>query len=82
MSTHALDHEDQRLVVMANQIAAFFARQRSTRGAAAETAEHLVQFWTPAMRQRFKALAPHDLATEDGERLCDIARHAAGLLEV
>ena len=46
---------DQHLVMMANQIAAFFATQ--PRGdAATAVADHLRSFWTPTMRARFITL--------------------------
>ncbi len=74
--SEATDHGDERLIQMANQIATFFRGQRSARGPAAETADHLKAFWTPDMRNTFRALAE----TEAGARLSEVARDAARLL--
>jgi len=46
----------ERLVYMANQIAAFFASQRHER-AVLGAADHLAAFWTPAMREAILAEA-------------------------
>ena len=78
--SETLTHEDQRLIVMANQIAHFFARQKSKVTPAADVAEHLTAFWTPAMRARLKVLAPLDPSTDEGEALSDIAKASAALL--
>jgi formate dehydrogenase subunit delta len=65
----------QRLVYMANQI----ARNLGYHGkdAAAATADHLIQFWDPRMKQRIIALADE---TESG--LSDAARRAVTILAV
>jgi formate dehydrogenase subunit delta len=47
---------DDKLVYMANQIAAFFAAQGHDK-AVAGTADHIQKFWDPHMRQRFIAIA-------------------------
>ena len=46
---------DQKLVVMANQIAAFFASQPHE-DAVAGVAKHINDFWEPRMRRKFFAL--------------------------
>jgi formate dehydrogenase subunit delta len=43
----------ERLVYMANQIAAFFAVQKGDR--ALKVADHLTSFWTPPMRRAIVA---------------------------
>ena len=71
MSAHA---GDQHLVMMANQIAAFFATQ--PRGdAAMSAADHLQSFWTPSMRARFITLKQ-----EGATGLSPLAAAAADLL--
>jgi formate dehydrogenase subunit delta len=62
----------QKLVMMANQIAAFFASQGEAKAVPA-IADHLKKFWDPEMRRRFLAL------TGD-EKLNPLAREAARLL--
>jgi len=58
----------QRLVYMANQIAAFFAGEAKHKAAAA-TADHISKFWDPRMRKQiFEHLAQHK-----GEGLSPIA---------
>lgn len=56
-----------RLVYMANQIAANLAAHGADR-AAAETAEHIVRYWDPAMRDAILRVEP--------DRLSAIARAA------
>jgi len=63
---------DEKLVVMANQIASFFAAQGETKAVPA-IADHLKKFWDPEMRRRFLAL------TGDA-KLNPLAREAARLL--
>lgn len=46
---------DAKLVVMANQIAAFFASQKHEE-AVAGVAKHINDFWEPRMRRKFFAL--------------------------
>ncbi|HEY1709530.1 MAG TPA: formate dehydrogenase subunit delta [Rhizomicrobium sp.] len=53
---------DEKLVYMANQIAAFFAPQGKER-AVKGIADHLNSNWTPHMRARFLAIAPEHKAT-------------------
>lgn len=63
---------DEKLVVMANQIAAFFASQGEAKAVPA-IADHLKKFWDPEMRRKFLAL------TGDA-KLHPLAREAAALL--
>ncbi|HEX2594006.1 MAG TPA: formate dehydrogenase subunit delta [Rhizomicrobium sp.] len=46
---------DEKLIYMANQIAAFFVTQGHDK-AVAGVADHLNRFWDPRMRTRFLAL--------------------------
>lgn len=62
-----------RLVVMANQIADFFADQRGD--AAAQVADHIAKNWDPRMRA---GLSTHLAA--GGEGLTPLARRAAEIL--
>ncbi len=48
---------DEKLIYMANQIAAFFAAQGREKAVPA-VADHLKKFWEPHMRERLLALAP------------------------
>jgi formate dehydrogenase subunit delta len=48
---------DEKLIYMANQIAAFFAAQGRDK-AIAGVADHLKRFWEPHMRERLLQLAP------------------------
>ena len=64
----------ERLVMMANQIAGFFAREGLETGAA-KTANHLVKFWDPRMR---RAIVAHLEA--GGEGLHPLSRAAVTLL--
>ena len=57
---------DQRLVMMANQIARAFAAQGQER-AIAKTAEHIKAFWDPRMRRRIDA---HVVAGGEGLDSC------------
>jgi len=50
---------DEKLVYMANQIAAFFAAQGEAR-AVAGIGDHIVKFWDPTMRSDFLRLAKQD----------------------
>lgn len=63
-----------KLVYMANQIAAFFKTQPGDKAAAA-TLNHIERFWEPRMRRDFLA---HLEA--GGEGLSPIAREAADML--
>jgi formate dehydrogenase subunit delta len=65
---------NEKLVYMANQIAAFFVSQGEEKGGLA-VADHLRKYWDPHMRQSFQALAA------DGEvKLHPLARAAAHML--
>jgi len=48
---------DEKLIYMANQIAAFFAPQGKEK-AVAGIADHINRFWDPHMRKRFLEIAP------------------------
>jgi len=48
---------DEKLIYMANQIAAFFAAQGRDK-AIAGVADHLKRYWEPHMRERLLQLAP------------------------
>lgn len=63
-----------RLVVMANQIASFFAAYPED-SAIASTADHLKKYWDPVMRRQIRA----HLA-EGGDGLSPIARRAVEAL--
>ena len=65
--------QSQKLVMMANQIAAFFASQGEAKAVPA-IADHLRRFWDPEMRRRFLTLA-------GDETLNPLAREAARLLQ-
>ena len=62
----------QRLIKMANQIAAFFEVMPDRAEAAAEVAGHIRRTWDPRMR---RALFAHLAARGEGE-LCPLARQA------
>ena len=49
-------HTDEKLVMMANQIAAFFAAQGEERAVPA-IADHIRKFWDPEMRRKFLSTA-------------------------
>jgi formate dehydrogenase subunit delta len=49
-------HTDEKLIYMANQIAANFAAQGEAKAVSA-IADHIRKFWDPAMRRKFLALA-------------------------
>ena len=49
-------HTDEKLVMMANQIAAFFSAQGEERAVPA-IADHIRKFWDPEMRRKFLAQA-------------------------
>jgi formate dehydrogenase subunit delta len=53
---------DEKLIYMANQIAAFFAAQGKARAVPA-IADHLNRFWDPHMRKRFMEIANSHKAT-------------------
>jgi formate dehydrogenase subunit delta len=55
---------DEKLIYMANQIAAFFAVQGKEK-AAKGIADHLNRYWAPHMRTRFLALAPEHKSKMD-----------------
>ncbi|HEU0225792.1 MAG TPA: formate dehydrogenase subunit delta [Steroidobacteraceae bacterium] len=58
----------QRLVAMANDIAAFFAAEPDPAAAAEQVATHLRKFWEPRMRAEIRRHA-----TEGGEGLSPLA---------
>ncbi len=59
---------DQKLIYMANQIAANFAAMRGPDPAAA-TADHIARYWDPGMRSRVLEMA--DAATSGLSPLAD-----------
>lgn len=63
-----------KLVRMANQIAQFFATQK-TAHAAADVADHLRKFWEPRMREQICGYL-----ADGGEGLAPVAREAVELL--
>jgi formate dehydrogenase subunit delta len=65
---------DEKLIYMANQIAAFFAAQGEARAVPA-IADHLRKFWTPGMRQTIVKLAEAEATRLDAN-----ARQAVDLL--
>jgi formate dehydrogenase subunit delta len=64
----------EKLVYMANQIAAFFKAQGEAK-APAGIADHIAKFWEPRMR---KAIFAHE--AKGGEGLDPLARQAIALL--
>lgn len=58
----------QRLVAMANDIAAFFAAEPDAAAAADQVANHLKKFWEPRMREEIRRHA-----REGGEGLSALA---------
>jgi formate dehydrogenase subunit delta len=62
---------DEKLIVTANQVAAFFAAQGETKAVPA-IADHFRKFWDPEMRRRFLAA--------DHVNLHPLAKKAASLL--
>jgi formate dehydrogenase subunit delta len=69
-------HTDEKLVYMANQIAAFFAAQGEAKAVPA-IADHLKKFWDPEMRRKFLTLADKPETT-----LHPLTRKAIDLLKV
>jgi len=67
--------EAARLVVMANQIARFFASQKGAAGAAG-VADHLRAFWEPHMRHKLIAWTQGG-----GEGLHPLAADAVALMQ-
>jgi formate dehydrogenase subunit delta len=67
--------EGNKLVTMANQIAAFH-RRRPLEEAATEVAAHLQRFWEPRMRRAIYANLD-----EGGAGLSDIARRGVELMK-
>jgi formate dehydrogenase subunit delta len=47
----------ERLVAMANDIAAFFSAEPDKEAAAEQVANHLRRFWAPKMREEIRAHA-------------------------
>jgi len=50
---HIATSSDQRLVIMANQIARFFASRKHDQ-AAEGVRDHIAKYWDPRMRQRIR----------------------------
>jgi formate dehydrogenase subunit delta len=67
--------DTQHLVVMANDIAAFFAADPDPAAAADQVANHLKKFWEPRMRE---AIRRH--VSEGGTGLSSIALQAVKML--
>jgi len=65
----------ERLVVMANQIADYFAAEPDRQEAIAGAAGHLRRFWDPRMRKQIV-----DHFHDSGEGLNEIAREAVARL--
>lgn len=65
-----------KLVKMANQIGQFFSAQRHS-DAVAETADHLLKFWDPRMRDGIIAHVKHGGAGLDEVPLQAVKRLAA-----
>jgi formate dehydrogenase subunit delta len=61
----------ERLVTMANEIAAFFASEKDSEQAAQLMATHLRRYWEPRMR---RAIIEHERA--GGAGLSELARRA------
>ena len=72
---HIETSSDQRLVIMANQIARAFAPQKHA-AAVASTAEHIAKFWDPRMRAHIRAHM-----AEGGSGLHPIAKDAVAALK-
>jgi formate dehydrogenase subunit delta len=61
----------ERLVTMANDIAAFFAAGSDPNAAAEQVTGHLRRFWDPRMRRQIQ-----EHAAQGGAGLCEVARLA------
>ena len=72
---HIATSSDERLVIMANQIARFFASQKHDE-AVAGCADHIAKFWDPRMRSRIR-----DHLAEGGAGLDPLAREAVAALK-
>ena len=70
---HIATTSDERLVIMANQIARFFASQPGD--AAGGAAKHIAAYWDPRMRARIRAHV-----AEGGAGLDPIAREGVAAL--
>lgn len=68
-------HQHEKLVMMANQIAAFFAAQGEAR-AVPQIAAHIKSFWDPRMRTHIRAYV-----ASGGTGLSTLARAAIATLE-
>ncbi|MEJ0025062.1 MAG: formate dehydrogenase subunit delta [Rhizomicrobium sp.] len=66
---------DEKLVYMANQIAAFFAAQGEAR-AVSGIGDHIRKFWDPRMRSDFLRLA-----SQDDSKLNPLVRKALPLID-
>jgi formate dehydrogenase subunit delta len=67
----------ERLVTMANDIAAFFAAEPDRQAAIAAVANHLTRFWDPRMRRQII-----EYQRSGGEGLSVVAAGAVAQLEV
>ena len=65
----------ERLVAMANDIAAFFAAETDREVAVAGVANHLTRFWEPRMRREIRAHYERG-----GEGLSELAKAAVARL--
>jgi formate dehydrogenase subunit delta len=72
---HIATTTDERLVIMANQIARFFASQKHD-SAVAGIAKHIADFWDPRMRQHIRAQVE-----AGGQGLDPLAREAVASLK-
>jgi formate dehydrogenase subunit delta len=71
---HIPTSSGERLVIMANQIARFFAAQKHDQ-AVEGVRSHIARFWDPRMRQTIR-----DHLAAGGRGLEPLAREAVGLL--
>ena len=66
----------ERLVAMANDIAAFFAAEPDANSASTKVADHLRRFWAPRMREQLLAYV-----RTGGDGLAPLARSAVERLD-
>jgi formate dehydrogenase subunit delta len=71
---HIATSSDERLVIMANQIARFFAAQKHDQ-AVEGVRNHIAKFWDPRMRSRIRTHV-----AEGGAGLDPLAREAVAAL--
>jgi formate dehydrogenase subunit delta len=70
---HVAISSEERLVIMANQIARFFSAQKPDK-AVAGVADHIAKFWDPRMRQMIRDRLPAGGAGLDPLAKAAIAR--------